>query len=142
MADLVYARLVLAHLPDPLATADAWPACLRPGGRVLIEDLEGIDAPAGPLRSYDDLAAAVVRAGGGLMYAGAPLLPSAAGPHRSPCPPPSPPRSTSSTCADGGRRPRQGCRSRSSTTCSPDSSRLSPPIPATVSWIVRQLVLC
>jgi trans-aconitate 2-methyltransferase len=72
-ADLVYARLVLAHLPDPLATADAWRACLRPGGRVLIEDLEGIDAPAGPLRSYDDLAAAIVRAGGGLMYAGSVL---------------------------------------------------------------------
>ena len=31
-ADLVYARLVLAHLPDPLATADAWRACLRRAG--------------------------------------------------------------------------------------------------------------
>ena len=69
-ADLVYARLVLAHLPDPRATAEAWRASLRPGGAVLIEDLEEIHAPAGPLQAYDDLAAAVVRAAGGLMYAG------------------------------------------------------------------------
>ena len=59
-----------AHLPDPRATAETWQASLRPGGAVLIEDLEEIDAPAGPLRAYDDLAAAVVRAAGGLMYAG------------------------------------------------------------------------
>jgi len=69
-ADLIYARLVLAHLPDPGATAEAWRASLRRGGSVLIEDLEEIDSPAGPLRDYDDLAAAVVRAGGGLMYVG------------------------------------------------------------------------
>jgi trans-aconitate 2-methyltransferase len=69
-ADLIYARLVLAHLADPRATAEAWPASLRPGGRVLIEDLEEIHSPAGPLHAYDELAAAVVRAGGGLMYAG------------------------------------------------------------------------
>ena len=72
-ADLVYARLVLAHLPDPRATAETWQASLRRGGAVLIEDLEEIDAPAGPLRAYDDLAVAVVRAAGGLMYAGTAL---------------------------------------------------------------------
>ena len=64
-ADLVYARLVLAHLPDPRATAETWQASLRRGGAVLIEDLEEIDAPAGPLRAYDDLAVAVVRGSGG-----------------------------------------------------------------------------
>jgi hypothetical protein len=40
---------------------------------LLIEDLEDIDAPAGPLRDYDDVSASVVRSGGGVMYAGAEL---------------------------------------------------------------------
>ncbi len=69
-ADVVYARLLLAHLPDPAGTADRWRGELRPDGVLLVEDLEDIDAPPGPLRDYDELAAAIVRSGGGPMYAG------------------------------------------------------------------------
>jgi len=74
-ADLVYARLVLAHLPDPLGTARRWAGDLGAGGSLLVEDLEGIEAPPGPLRDYDEISAAIVRAGGGLMFAGAALAP-------------------------------------------------------------------
>jgi trans-aconitate 2-methyltransferase len=69
--DVIYARLVLAHLPDPLGTLERWRTGLGSGGVLLIEDLEDIDAPAGVLRTYDEIAADVVRWGGGVMYAGA-----------------------------------------------------------------------
>jgi trans-aconitate 2-methyltransferase len=69
--DVIYARLVLAHLPDPLGMLERWRTGLGPGGALLVEDLEDIDAPAGALRTYDELAAEVVRRGGGVMYAGA-----------------------------------------------------------------------
>lgn len=70
-ADVLYARLLLAHLADPLGTVDAWREGLVPGGRLLIEDLEAVHAPPGPLRRYEEVSAAAVRAGGGVMYGGA-----------------------------------------------------------------------
>jgi trans-aconitate 2-methyltransferase len=69
-ADVVYARLVLSHLPDPVGTLESWRTGLAAGGVVLVEELEDIDAPPGALRTYDDLAAEVVRRGGGVMYGG------------------------------------------------------------------------
>jgi SAM-dependent methyltransferase len=74
-ADLLYARLVLAHLPDPLAVVAGWCGQVGPEGLVVIEDLEAIDAPPGVLRDYDALSAAVVGTGGGPMYAGRALAP-------------------------------------------------------------------
>jgi SAM-dependent methyltransferase len=67
---VVYARLLLAHLPDPIGIAERWRTALGPRGVLLIEDLEDIEAPPGPLRTYDEVSADVVRGGGGLMYAG------------------------------------------------------------------------
>jgi len=72
-ADVLYARLVLAHLPDPLAVVAGWRSGLAAGGVLVVEDLEAIVAPAGPLRDYDALSAEVVGSGGGPMYAGAAL---------------------------------------------------------------------
>jgi SAM-dependent methyltransferase len=70
-ADVIYARLVLAHLPDPIGTLEVWRSGLAAGGVVLVEDLEDIEGPTGALQVYDELAAEVVRRGGGVMYAGA-----------------------------------------------------------------------
>jgi trans-aconitate 2-methyltransferase len=72
-ADLIYARLLLAHLPDPQAVTHRWPSQLTPGGKLLIEDLDGVINPSGPLHDFEDVSATVVRSGGGLMYAGAEL---------------------------------------------------------------------
>jgi trans-aconitate 2-methyltransferase len=69
-ADLVYARLLLAHLPDPPAFVERWRQQLAPGGLLLLEELEAVEAPPGPLRDYDDLSNAVVRGSGGVMFAG------------------------------------------------------------------------
>ena len=71
--DLIYARLLLAHMAEPEAVARSWLGQLTPGGRLLIEDLEGVVNPPGALRDYEDISAAIVRSGGGLMYAGAAL---------------------------------------------------------------------
>jgi SAM-dependent methyltransferase len=72
-ADVIYGRLVLAHLADPPAIVERWRHELAPGGVVLCEELEAIDAPEGPLRDYDELSSEIVRRGGGVMCAG-PLL--------------------------------------------------------------------
>jgi trans-aconitate 2-methyltransferase len=72
-ADVIYARLLLAHLAEPEAVAHDWLSQLAPGGRLLIEDLEGVVNPPGPLHDYEDVSASIVRSGGGLMYAGAAL---------------------------------------------------------------------
>lgn len=74
-AGLIYARLLLAHLPEPVAIATSWQRQLVGGGTVVIEDLESIVAPPGPLRAYDEVSAAMVEGGGGVMYAGAALSP-------------------------------------------------------------------
>jgi trans-aconitate 2-methyltransferase len=72
-ADVIYARLLLAHLAEPRATVRRWRSQLAPAGRLLIEDLEGVVSPPGPLHEYEDVSATIVRSGGGLMYAGAEL---------------------------------------------------------------------
>jgi SAM-dependent methyltransferase len=71
--DLVFARLLLAHLPEPAARARAWARGLAPGGRLVLEEMEGIDAPAPPLAEYEEKVLAVVEHQGAPMYAG-PLL--------------------------------------------------------------------
>lgn len=78
--DLLYARLLLAHLADPLASVASWARALRPGGRVLIDDLESIETGEPVFLTYlDEVALAVVRAQGGALFVG-PLLHEAADP--------------------------------------------------------------
>ncbi len=72
-ADVVYARLLLAHLPGPLDLARAWLTQVRSGGVLVLEEVEHIEAPPGVLRAYEDLVTALVAAEGGTMAAG-PLL--------------------------------------------------------------------
>jgi trans-aconitate 2-methyltransferase len=72
-ADLIHARLLLAHLPDPPGLVAAWRGQLRPGGVLVVDEVERIGAPPGVLRAYEDLVTALVAAEGGPMAAG-PLL--------------------------------------------------------------------
>lgn len=69
-AGVLYARLVLAHLPEPKRVVERWLHELAPGGVLLIEELENVQAPEGPLRDYEQISAATVQQGGGTMYAG------------------------------------------------------------------------
>lgn len=77
-ADAIYARLLLAHLPDPLRLVERWRSQLLPGGVLVLDELEAMEAPPGPLRSYEELVVEVVAQGGGAMYAG-PMLASLGG---------------------------------------------------------------
>ena len=78
--DLIYARLLLAHLPDPVGTIAGWSASVTPGGRVLVDDLESIDTDDRAFRTYlDDVALPVIRAQGGALFVG-PALHAAADP--------------------------------------------------------------
>jgi trans-aconitate 2-methyltransferase len=73
--DLIYARLVLDHVRDPVDVARRWQRELSPSGRLLVEDLEAISAPPGPLSDYEELSTEMVRSGGGSMYGGRLLAP-------------------------------------------------------------------
>lgn len=69
-ADLLYARLVLAHLPDAAAVVRDWRSQLAPGGRLLVEELDAVEGAHPVLRKYEELAVRVVAAHGGTMYTG------------------------------------------------------------------------
>ena len=77
-ADLIYARLLLAHLPDPLAVVARWRTQLAPGGVLVLEEVEAIDPPPGVLADYERLVTALVADGGGTMAVG-PALGAALG---------------------------------------------------------------
>jgi trans-aconitate 2-methyltransferase len=72
-ADVIHARLLLAHLPDPLGLVARWRTQLRPGGVLVLDEIESMTPPLGPLQRYEELVVALVAAEGGVMYAG-PLL--------------------------------------------------------------------
>jgi SAM-dependent methyltransferase len=54
-ADLVYARLLCSHLRDPARAVRDWLESLRPGGRLLLDDVEWIRSAAPAFRRYLDL---------------------------------------------------------------------------------------
>jgi trans-aconitate 2-methyltransferase len=69
-ADLLYARLLLAHLPRPEMTVLAWLAELRPGGYLVLEEDQFIDSNHQTLSDYDELSASLVACRGGDLYVG------------------------------------------------------------------------
>jgi trans-aconitate 2-methyltransferase len=71
--DLVYARLLLAHLPRPAEYIARWASQLRAGGRLLVDEVERIETGDDVFREYLAMTTALVRSGGSEMLAG-PLL--------------------------------------------------------------------
>jgi trans-aconitate 2-methyltransferase len=69
-AGLIYARLLLAHLPDPLGLVARWRTQLARGGVLVLEEVEAIDAPPGVLADYERLVTALVATEGGTMAVG------------------------------------------------------------------------
>ena len=72
-ADLVYCRLLLAHLPDPAAAVLDWATQLTPRGLVIVDEIEWISTSHPLLRAHLSIAEALVAAGGARMCAG-PLI--------------------------------------------------------------------
>ena len=68
--DLVYARLLVAHLPEPEAAVAGWAAQLAPGGAVLIEDTDAIETAEPVFVDYLAEIAERLRARGQQLYPG------------------------------------------------------------------------
>jgi trans-aconitate 2-methyltransferase len=71
--DLVYARFLLAHLPDPETLVAAWAAQLAPGGRLLVEEGEEMSSDVNACARYLELVTATMAAEGIELFPGARL---------------------------------------------------------------------
>jgi trans-aconitate 2-methyltransferase len=78
-ADLLFARYVLTHLPDPEARLRGWSRQCHPGGIVAVEDNAGVDTSNSVFESYLDIAGQVMRASGADLYLGGTVRPDALG---------------------------------------------------------------
>jgi SAM-dependent methyltransferase len=68
--DLVYSRLLLAHLPEPERVIGKWATQLRPGGRLLLDEVEWIEASNVVLASYEEIVSAMVASRGAQVSVG------------------------------------------------------------------------
>jgi trans-aconitate 2-methyltransferase len=69
-ADLIHARYLLAHLPDAVAALDGWCEQLRPGGRVLVDEIDHIDTVVEPFNRYLRWVTAMLADRGTTLFAG------------------------------------------------------------------------
>lgn len=69
-ADRVYARFLLSHLPEPEAAVAAFAGQLRPGGRLLLDEVEAIHTEDPIFRRYLDHVEDVLGARGQCLYVG------------------------------------------------------------------------
>ena len=72
-SDLLYCRLLLTHLSDPQAVLTRWATQLRPGGRLLIEEVERIMTERELFQRYLNLVADLLAENGNQLYIG-PML--------------------------------------------------------------------
>jgi trans-aconitate 2-methyltransferase len=69
--DLIYARLLLAHLPHHGSIVQRWCAAAARGGRVLLDEVEAVDTDDPLFRTYlDEVAIPVVTSQGGRLIVG------------------------------------------------------------------------
>jgi trans-aconitate 2-methyltransferase len=69
-ADLIFARMLLTHLPDPLAAIEVWRGRLSEQGRLLLEEVDAITTEDPVLSAYLDLQREMLAANGGLLDIG------------------------------------------------------------------------
>jgi SAM-dependent methyltransferase len=69
-AHLVYARLLLGHLPDPACALACWAAPLRVGGLIVCEEPVCYRSDDQVFAEYEEAVTAVVAAGGATLWAG------------------------------------------------------------------------
>jgi len=69
-ADLIYARMLLSHLKDPESRIASWLGALRPGGRLLLDEVEWIRTGDAAFQRYLGLVTQRLRALGQELYVG------------------------------------------------------------------------
>jgi SAM-dependent methyltransferase len=82
-ADLIYCRFLLPHVRDPLAAVRGWAGQLRPGGRILLDEVErigGDEDDTGPVHRYLEMGGLLEQRHGGARPEVGPLLGSGAFP--------------------------------------------------------------
>jgi SAM-dependent methyltransferase len=79
-ADLVYCRLLLAHLPDPAAVVRGWIGQLTPTGRLLVDEIEWMEIRHPVFAAYEEVVLDLVGSRGAPMYAGPIIDPLRTGP--------------------------------------------------------------
>lgn len=68
--DLIYCRLLLAHLPDVPATVAGFASQLDDGGQLLVDEVEWIETNHSVLATYERMVVDLVGSRGAPMYAG------------------------------------------------------------------------
>ena len=69
-ADVIFGRLLLAHLPDRTEVVARWTTQLVPGGVVLLDEIEEVRTEEPAFREYLAIAIEVVERSGGRLLAG------------------------------------------------------------------------
>lgn len=69
-AEVIFARLLLAHLPDPDRVARAWRTQLAPGGVLLLDEIDAIVSDVAVLAEYEAVVTELVASRGARMAAG------------------------------------------------------------------------
>jgi SAM-dependent methyltransferase len=69
-ADLIFVRMLLTHLRDPLAAIDVWRGRLSERGRLLLEEVESIATEDPTLTGYLDLQREMLAANGNTLEIG------------------------------------------------------------------------
>lgn len=69
-ADVLYCRLLLSHLSNPAQALSSWLDHLRPGGRLLIEEVESIDTGEAVFEEYLRVLASVMSGRKQTLYVG------------------------------------------------------------------------
>ena len=72
-ADLLYCRMLLTHLANPAAVLDVWTGELKPGGLLLVDEVEAIETADPTFARYLEVAAALIASRHGRLYIGAEL---------------------------------------------------------------------
>jgi trans-aconitate 2-methyltransferase len=68
--DLVFARYVLAHLPDPMAAVADWSNELAAAGRLVLDEVEDIATDQATFARYLEIVAQMMASRGGELYIG------------------------------------------------------------------------
>ena len=69
-AEIVYVRFLLSHLPDVVGLVKRWTTQLRAGGKLFIEELEGVDTEVPAFKEYLAVNEALVASQGASLYVG------------------------------------------------------------------------
>jgi trans-aconitate 2-methyltransferase len=71
--DLIYARFLASHLPEPERAISGWAKTLEAGGLLLVEEVEGISTEAAAFEEYLKMVSEVLARHGNELFVGARL---------------------------------------------------------------------